>query len=254
MSNVETESSERVDLLNILSSQVETVPVPEQLGANVAPPAIPKQLVEFNDEQATGKLLPETRRALVALLRHGVIMASNKRQLFDTLCREQVKIQSHLADMYLYMLLVEPGGLAMLLQQEEMDTDEEGEVSKLITRRTLTLFDTLLLLVLRKHYQDRENAGEQRVIVDVDSIEIGLLPFVALTNSSQTDRKKLNAALKKMKERRILTEVHSEEDRFEITPVIRHVVNASFLEQMLGEYQALAGQTSSELTVEVKNG
>jgi len=199
----------------------------------------------MSDTEEPGGLLPETRRALVALLRHGVIMASNKRLLFDTLCRDQGRIQSHLADMYLHMLLDEQAGLAILLQQDEVETDGEEEITTLITRRTLTLFDTLLLLVLRKHYQEREAAGEQRVIIDVERIDIALHPFLPLTNSSRTDRRRLNGALTNMKERRILAAVRGEDERFEITPVIRHVVNAVCLEQMLDEYRILAGQALS---------
>lgn len=182
----------------------------------------------------------EARRALVGLLRHGVIMAGNKRLLFDALCRYQAPIQAHLADMYLRMLLDEKAGLAILLQQDSVDVDDtEDDISSLISRRTLSLYDTLLLLVLRNHYQDREAAGEQRVVIDIERIEIALRPFLPLTNSSRSDRRQLSGALQKMKERRLISAVRGEEERFEITSVIRYVVNAEFLEQMLTEYQKL---------------
>jgi hypothetical protein len=254
MSDMKTPASERSGLLEMLNGQAEPIHVPEQQDKiprrretteclQTIP--VPEQQTEPGDREAPSGLLPETRRALVTLLRHGVIMASNKRLLFETLCRDQVRIQSHLADMYLHMLLDEQAGMAILLQQDGVETDEEEEISTLITRRTLTLFDTLLLLVLRKHYQEREAAGEQRVMIDIERIEIALHPFLPLTNSSRADRRKLNGALTNMKERRILAAVRGEDERFEITPVIRHVVNAAFLEQMLDEYRMLAGQAGS---------
>ena len=40
--------------------------------------------------------------------------------------------------------------------------------------------------------------------------------------------------------------MRGEEDRWEITPVIRYVVNAEFLERMLGEYESLVGKLSDK--------
>lgn len=202
--------------------------------------AVSLQPSEPNNNRS--QLPHEARRALVGLLRNGVIMATNKRLLFDALCRYNTPIQEHLANMFLRMLLDEKAGLAILLQQDVADTDDEEGISTLISRRTLSLYDTVLLLILRKHYQDREAAGEQRVIIDIERIEIALRPFLPLTNSSRSDRRQLSGVLKNMKERRILSAVRGEEERFEITPVIRYVVNAAFLEQMLAEYRKLALQ------------
>lgn len=184
-------------------------------------------------------LEPEIRRTLVSLLRVGVVLAAQKPKLFETLCRHQAAIGIHLANMYLRLLLDEPGGVAFVLQQD-LEEDDETETISLINRRTLSLYDTLLLLVLRKHYQERERAGEQRVIIDLERIESHLTPFLPLTNNSKADRKKLNAALDKMAERYILSAIRGESERYEITPVIRYVVNADFLEKMLAEYERLA--------------
>lgn len=238
------------DLFELLRSQTETEM--DQQSAQQPTDEINQPTTEFEqfaneltDESQTG-LPQEARRALVALLRYGVIMAANKRLLFDALCRYQTPIQAHLENMYLRMLLDEQAGLVLLLQEDGTDTDEEEETSSLISRRTMTLYDTLLVLVLRKHYQDRETAGEQRVIIDIDRIEIALRPFLPLTNSSRSDRRQLSSALKNMKERRILAALRSEEERFEITPVIRYVVNAEFLEKMLQEYLKLVEQASTD--------
>ena len=240
----ETPNTAQPDLFDLLRGQPEPTHTPSQQETHEIEPdkTESEQQADTVGDKSRGGLPPEARRALVALLRHGVIMAANKRLLFDTLCHFQAQIQAHLADMYLRMLLDEQAGLAILLQQNGADSDDEEEVSTLISRRTLTLYDTLLLLVLRKHYQEREAAGEQRVIIDIERIEIALRPFLPLTNSSRSERRNTAGALKNMKERRILIAVRGEEDRFEITPVIRYVVNAVFLEQMLDEYSKLATQ------------
>ena len=180
-------------------------------------------------------LPPEARRALVSLLRQGVILASQKSKLFDLICRYQAAVRSHLADVYLKLVLDDRAGVAFIAGLDESDDGDEEPVS-LISRRTLSLYDTLLLLVLRKHYQERESSGEQRIIIDIERIEANLSPFLPLTNSTRSDRKKLSAALRKMVEKHILSSVRGSDDRFEITPIIRYTVNAAFLESMLEEY------------------
>ncbi|NOX08761.1 MAG: DUF4194 domain-containing protein [Gammaproteobacteria bacterium] len=197
-------------------------------------------------EHESGGMPPEARRALVSLLKYGIILASQKGKPFDSICRYQSSVRSHLADVYLKLVLDEKTGIAFVAQLDEND-DEDPDAVSLITRRTLSLYDTLLLLVLRKHYQERESSGEQRIIIDIERIEANLTPFLPLTNSMKSDRRKLISALNKMVEKRLLTRVRGSDDRFEITPIIRYVVNAEFLEQMLEEYQGLACEAGLSL-------
>ena len=80
------------------------------------------------------------------------------------------------------------------------------------------------------------------MVIDIDHLESLLSPFLPLTNSSRIDRRNLNGALEKMKARKILSG-SKDSERFEITPVIRYVVNADFLQEMLASYTTLAGQS-----------
>jgi len=136
--------------------------------------------------------------------------------------------------------------VSVMQKEEEAELEDfaETEVVSLITRRTLSLYDTLLLLVLRKHYQDRETAGEQLIVIDQERVASDLSPFLPLTNSSKSDRRKLGPALERMVNKKILKKIRGSKDRYEITPVIRYVVNAEFLEQMLGEYKRLAEENN----------
>ena len=204
---------------------------------------------------------PEAKRALVSLLRQGVILSSQKSKLFESICRYQLDIRRHLSDVYLKLVLDDKTGVAFVASVTEedapyseslVDNDREEESVSLISRRTLSLFNTLLLLVLRKHYQERETSGEQKIVIDVERVESNLTPFLPLTNSSRSDRKKLNAALQKMVEKRILSSVRGSDDRYEITPIIRYVVNADFLESMLLEYDKLACETGDSSEQEVR--
>ena len=110
--------------------------------------------------------------------------------------------------------------------------------------------DTLLLLVLRKHFLDRETAGDTRIRMDVAQIEALLMPFLPLTGSTSSDRKKLNGAVDAMKRRKILNAVRGEDERVEISPVIRYVVNTEYLEHLLQEYRRLAEEARAGIDTE----
>lgn len=222
-----------------------------------AHPSAPVEAV-LADNLPPSALSDEARRALVYLLRHGVILASEKARLFDTVCRYQAPIRAHLADVFLRLVLDDRQGVVFVAAAEaeagdgEEGADEGGAVS-LINRRTLTLYDTLLLLVLRKHYQERENAGEQKIIIDLERISASLSPFLPLTDHAALDKKRLLARIGKMLEHKLLQAVRGEDERYEITPLIRYVINAETLHRLLAEYRRLLqtqlGGTAAEENV-----
>ncbi|WP_250657084.1 DUF4194 domain-containing protein [Alkalimarinus coralli] len=189
----------------------------------------------------------DARRVLVHLMRQGSVMASQKSKLFELLCRHEAAIRKHLSEVYLQLVLDQKSGVAFIASMdsehaEDADRDEQEteDATTLISKRTLSLYDTLILLVLRKHYQDRESAGEQKITIDIERLESYLTPFLPITDHASKDRKKLLARVKEMVKRKILSTIRGVEDRYEITPIIRYVVSASFLESMLEEYRALA--------------
>lgn len=200
---------------------------------------------EPRDVETTALLPHEARRALVYLLRQGSALARQKSEIFELICRYQDSLRNHLENMYLRLVIDERYGVAFIANAHN-DEDDDGEGVELIIRRTLTLYDTLLILVLRKYFQDRETQGEHKIVIDVETIEAGLSPFLPLTNSTRSDRKQLGASLKRMIEKRILGVVRGSEERFEISPLIRYVVSAEFLQHMLNEYRRLAGEQSGD--------
>lgn len=212
------------------------------------------ELVAENQASTAGRLPAEARRALVELMRQGVVVAESRRLVFDALCAHRTLLADHLADMYLRVLIDESAGFALLLNaQSGGNDDEEEDAAALISRRTLTVYDTLLLIVLRKHFLDRETAGDIRIRIDVAQIEALLMPFLPLTGSMSSDRKKLNGAVEGMKRRKILNAVRGEDERVEISPVIRYVVNAEYLEHLLEEYRCLAEEARAGIETPDRN-
>ncbi|ENW19186.1 DUF4194 domain-containing protein [Acinetobacter haemolyticus] len=207
-----------------------------------------EQESENDSAQLTDELssMPhEARRVLVYLMRQGTILAAENLKLFDVLCRYEVAIRQHLAEVYIQLILDARQGVAYIINVESIsdenaDNQFSDDFPTLIRKRTLTLYDTLVLLILRKYYQERENAGEQKIIIDLERIQTSLIPFIPMTNHDSKDRKKLTGTLDKFSEKKILSVIRGEEGRYEITPIIRYVVNAEFLQSLLTEYEQLA--------------
>lgn len=242
--------------------QVETpalVDTEQQVGGlDEQQPADLDEVAAQPESEAVHGIMPaEARRALRLLLNTGAVRADKKRLAFEALCQHQELIVAHLANMLLCMTLDHKAGIAILLEQDISEseiedlTDEEG--ASLVGKRTMPLYDTLVLLVLRKYYQEREVIGENKVMIDVDTIAELMTPFLKLTNSSALERKTLNGSIAKLRDKRLLANVRGDGDRLEITPVIRYVVNADFLNTLLSEYQRLADQGSAIVQQEVDN-
>jgi hypothetical protein len=218
-------------------------------------------VAEENVLSAEGSDMPHgARRVLVHLMRQGVVISSQKPKLFELVCRYETFVRRHLSEVYLQLVLDQKSGVAFVATKTSehgdaagangfSDEGDDGSVedfSTLISKRTLSLYDTLILLVLRKHYQDRESSGEQKITIDIERLESYLTPFLPITDHASKDRKKLQARVKEMVKRKVLSTIRGAEDRYEITPVIRYVVSASFLESMLAEYTKLASDQAGE--------
>lgn len=229
-------------------------PEVEPLGeiADVAAASAEGSLPAEGSLSAEGSDMPhDARRVLVHLMKQGVIIAAQKARLFEQVCRYETFVRRHLSEVYLRLVLDRKAGVAFVTTADsehggsdavfdELHHEAGEEFATLIQKRTLSLYDTLILLVLRKHYQDRESAGEQKITIDIERLESYLTPFLPLTDHSTKDRKKLMARVKEMMQRKILAVIRGSENRYEITPIIRYVVSASFLESMLNEYMQLA--------------
>ncbi|STO54845.1 Uncharacterised protein [Canicola haemoglobinophilus] len=192
-------------------------------------------------EIASPFVMPEeARRVLVYLYKQIAILNSQTPHLFAALCRYEQPIRQHLAEVYLQLVLDEQFGVAFI-KMTEADIDDETELPlSLMSKRQLSLYDSLILLVLRKHYREREDSGEKKIVIDIERLEAYLSPFVPLTDHASKDRKKLLAKVKDLQKRKLLASVAGSEDRFEITPLLRYVVSAEMLDTMLQAYLELA--------------
>ena len=75
---------------------------------------------QLQDSNSTNDLMPaEIRRATVYLLRHGVILSSQKQNLFATLSQNQSPIRKFLSNIYLKLILDEKKGVAFIARMKK---------------------------------------------------------------------------------------------------------------------------------------
>lgn len=206
---------------------------------------------DLKSDHHSTKMPAIAKKTLVYLMRQGVVLQSQKPQVFANVLQYQEMIIRHLSEVYLSLIVDERQGVLFIARSDYQETqdeqnnaddemNDEEDISSLISRRTISIYDSLLLLILRKYYQERENAGEQQIVIDVDKLEGLFLPFSPLTNYETKERSKLINKLKSFaKSYKILQGIRNSDERFEIMPMIRYVVNADFLNAMLSEYEAL---------------
>lgn len=196
------------------------------------------------DVSSKGLLPPVARQALSELLSRGALTASGRPAAYDAIRVHRDRVEQVLGDLNLELVLDASTGIAAVRAPELAD-GEEG-THPLLRKRPLSLYDSFLALVLRRHYRERENAGDTRIIIDIATIQAALAPFLPLTKSDALDRKQLNGSIDRFKEWAIVNPVRGIEDQFEISPVIRIVISLEWLEQVLREYELMAAKLAAD--------
>lgn len=224
------------------SSFLAQFPVVEEKPADLSES---ENIVLLNTEKEQKKeelnTLPnEARDVLVELMKNGVILYSQKRNMFDLLVRYEQRIRQHLDEVYLRLIIDKKEGVALIANVEDDDA------KKLISTRPMTLYDTMIVLVLRKYYQDRQAAGDSRVMIDLERVLDSIRSFVPLIEHESNELKKLSGRMDEFVRRKLVSKIDKDGLRYEITPIISYVVNAEFLESMLAEFQQLANEAQHD--------
>ena len=205
----------------------------------------------------------EIRNTIIELLKRGSLTFAERPNMYKTLCSYQNEISSYLRNINILLAHNEEMGVAYiknLYREEEAaqqktddileEQDDFDDDSHLISSRTLSEFDSIVILVLRKYYHERYNSGETNVFLDVDQISSLLIPYVGVANSATRTIEKINGTLTKLQEKRLIRkESGNFGDRVEVLPLIRFVINAEFMTQLLEEYhnKLLTRYTEEEL-------
>lgn len=181
----------------------------------------------------TGSLHPESRRALVQLLRGPYLSARRHPQLWNALLADERAIRSRLADLFLDLVLDTEAEVAFVRNAEP----DAVEAPRVVRAAAMTFMDTALVLHLRQLLL-QATSGE-RVIVGADEVTDQLQVYRGRDNADPAGfTKRVNASWTKLEKYGILQRT-STEGRFEISPVLRLVFGAEEIAAVQAEFTRL---------------
>lgn len=192
----------------------------------------------------TGSLPDRTRRVLLRLVRGPYLSGAREAQLWAVLLSDEEVIRSRLADLFLDLVVDRDNEFAFVRNAPAEDAP------RAVRSESLTFLDTAMLLVLRQTLLSEEGRG--RVIVGQAEVFEQLSVFRTADRDEKDFASRLSSSWHKMQNKlRVLHAVG--EDRAEISPVLRLIVDAEQVRAITAEYERIAreGQTIAERLDEV---
>ena len=215
-------------------------------------------LLERDNQNLVKEADAKVRNIIVDLLKTGSVQFELDSEQYKLLRKKENEdfIRSYLRNINIELVVDPDIGLAYIknLNREDEIADAEDETQLdpesesfvedkfLINKSVLTPFKSILILILRKYYQERFSQGESSIVIDIDYIKNALLPYMNISVSDRKDQHKLNGALRDLCEYHLLKRLPSEDnDRFLILPLIRFVVDLNKLNELLEEFRKVNG-------------
>lgn len=179
----------------------------------------------------TGTFPDRTRRALLRLIRGPYLAGAREGQVWSVLLSDEDVIRSRLADMFLDLVIDRDHEIAFVRNAPS------ESAPRAVRSESLTFLDTAMLLVLRQTLLSEDGGG--RVIVGQTEVFEQLAVFRTPDRDEKDFASRLNSSWHKMQNKlRVLHAVG--EDRAEISPVLRLIVDADQVRGITAEYQRLA--------------
>ena len=189
----------------------------------------------------SGELPDRTRRVLLRLVRGPYLSGAREAQLWSVLLSDEAVIRSRLADIFLELVIDRDNEFAFVRNAPADDAP------RAVRSEALTFLDTAMLLVLRQTLLSEEGRG--RVIVGQAEVFEQLAVFRTADRDEKDFASRLNSSWNKMQNKlRVLHAVG--DDRAEISPVLRLIVDAEQIRAITAEYQRIAIEGAGEVAAE----
>lgn len=196
-----------------------------------------------------GVLDLDERRVLVRLLRSRFLVADRSRDDWAVLMNSRLRIESHLHDLFVRLVIDHDRGVAY----KEQVRSDDGDIPILLRDDPYSRAETLVLVHLRTVFQRESTAGESAALVDVEEIEQTVLTYFSQADGNTARRQKaIRNAIARLERDGLLEE--ESEGRYRISPLVEIVLSSQRLRELadwLREQTAGRSQTpSSEPEVE----
>lgn len=185
-------------------------------------------------EHAFSEQAQRDQSALLIRLLKGPVYRSRHRDLWEQLLRDQQVVRDYFQHLGLGLTLDDSEGYAFLAQLQF--ESEDTELPRLITRRSLTFMQSLLLVALRKRlaeHDDEESAP--RLIVSRQEIYQWLQPYSPEVSNELKQEREYDALIKKIAEMGFLSTIANHPDDFEVQRIIKAFITT----EQIAEFIAL---------------
>ncbi|WIY84010.1 DUF4194 domain-containing protein [Propionimicrobium sp. PCR01-08-3] len=174
-----------------------------------------------------GVLDLDERRVLVRLLQRRFLLAERNPDDWKVLVASQLRIESHLNDLFVRLIVDHSRGVAY----KEQVRSDDFDVPILLRDDAYTRAETLVLVYLRTIYQRESTSGEQAVRVDVEEVEQTVLSYFSDADGNTARRQKaIRSAISRLERDGLLDE--ESEGRYRISPIVEIVLSAERLREL----------------------
>lgn len=231
--NVEMPMTDENDDFDDFSPDVATDARDFAYGADDVNPELPETQLFEGD---TGTLPFKTRQVLVHLLRGPYLRRDRSRHLWTELVASEAVLRSRLNDLFLDLAIDDETGIAFCRRP---DTFESKAPSLLHTVR-LKFLDSVLLLMLRSRLMRTAETGDRTVVAHAEIVEY----LRDYDRTADRDVRLFDAhvggVVKRLKDRKILLPLSGEELRYEVSPVLQLLFDATDVAALTEEYRKKA--------------
>ncbi|MGV8882357.1 MAG: DUF4194 domain-containing protein [Rhodoglobus sp.] len=185
-----------------------------------------------------GELSEPSRRALLDLIQGPYLSGARRPKLWAALLADSTAIQSRLNDLFLDLVIDRVDEFAFVRPA----TSDQIQVPVAVRSASLTFMDTLMLLVLRQILL--ASHGERRVFVGKDEVYEQLRTYRIDSDETGFDSR-MNSSWTKLMNR--LGVIHStgSDDRVEISPVLKLLVDDDRVRALTAEYRRIVAEGGS---------
>lgn len=180
----------------------------------------------------TGALPEDARRTLVQLLAGPSLDGKRHGKLWPALLRYEAIIRSRLADIFLDLVLDPDQQVAFVRQADTAELD-----APILLRRTpLTFLESVLMLYLRQLLTEAAAQARRAVVSEAEMIEQMKLYEHSLNTDRAGFEKRIKAAINKVKDNSIISQIRGTDDRYEISPTLKLLFSAEVVAALARQY------------------
>ncbi|WP_105034498.1 DUF4194 domain-containing protein [Cryobacterium aureum] len=184
----------------------------------------------------TGVLGEQSRRALLELIKGPYLSGVTAPSLWSALLADETALRSRLHELFLDLVIDRVGEFAFVRNV----STTELKTPNTVRTAALTFLDTAMLLVLRQMLLAGE--GEGRVIVGQDEVFEQLWVYRTPDRDEADFARRLNSSWLNMKNKLRVIHLAGVDDRAEISPVLRLIVDADQIQAIGAEYRRIAAE------------